>query len=53
MEVSALKSLIRLTDYDVKDIYDIFALTDEIRGGKYQSLLKNIRVLRLQKGYFE
>jgi len=28
MEVSVLKSLIRLTDYDVNDIFDIFALTD-------------------------
>lgn len=29
-----MKSLIRLTDYNVNDIYDIFKLTDEIRKGK-------------------
>lgn len=45
MEVSILKSLIRLTDYDAGDIYNIFALTDEIREGKYQSLLKRKSVL--------
>lgn len=31
-----MKSLIRLTDYNVNDIYDIFKLTDEIRKGKHQ-----------------
>ncbi|WP_027088731.1 ornithine carbamoyltransferase [Thomasclavelia saccharogumia] len=40
-----MKSLIRLTDYDAGDIYNIFALTDEIREGKYQSLLKRKSVL--------
>lgn len=35
-----MKSLIRLTDYDVNDVYDIFKLTDEVRKGKHQSLLK-------------
>ncbi|UWO25824.1 ornithine carbamoyltransferase [Marvinbryantia formatexigens] len=45
MEVSVLKSLIRLTDYNVNDIYDIFALTDEVRKGKYRGLLKGKSVI--------
>lgn len=40
-----MKSLIRLTDYDAKDIYEIFALTDEIREGKYQDLFKRKSVI--------
>ena len=34
-----MKSFIRLTDYDVNDIYDIFKLTDEVRKGRYQGSL--------------
>ncbi len=40
-----MKSFIRLTDYDVNDIYDIFTLTDEVRKGKYQSSLKGKSVV--------
>ena len=45
MEDSVLKSFIRLTDYSVNDIYDIFALTDEVRKGKYQGILKGKSVI--------
>lgn len=40
-----MKSFIRLTDYDVNDIYDIFELTDEVIEGKYQSPLKGKSVV--------
>ena len=40
-----MKSLIRLTDYNVSDIYDIFKLTDEIKKGKYQDFLKGKSVI--------
>jgi len=40
-----MKSLIRLTDYNVNDIYDIFKLTDEIRKGKHQDFLKGKSVI--------
>ena len=40
-----MKSFIRLTDYDVNDIYDIFTLTDEVMEGKYQSPLKGKSVV--------
>lgn len=40
-----MKSLIRLTDYNVNDIYDIFKLTDEIRKGKHQDFLKGKSVV--------
>lgn len=40
-----MKSFIRLTDYSVNDIYDIFALTDEVRKGKYQGILKGKSVI--------
>lgn len=40
-----MKNFIRLTDYDVNDIYDIFALTDEVMEGKYQSPLKGKSVV--------
>lgn len=35
-----MQKLIRLTDYQAKDIYDIFKITDEIRQGKYRDILK-------------
>ena len=35
-----MKDMIRLTDYKADDLYDIFKLTDEVRQGKYQDLLK-------------
>lgn len=40
-----MKNLIRLTDYDVKDIFGIFKLTDEVRKGKYQDILKGKSVI--------
>lgn len=40
-----MKSFIKLDDYDVNDIYDIFKLTDEVRKGKYRSLLKGKSVI--------
>ena len=35
-----MKNLIRLTDYEAKDIYDIFKITDEVRQGKYNDFLQ-------------
>ncbi|MGN0167052.1 MAG: ornithine carbamoyltransferase [Acetatifactor sp.] len=40
-----MKNLIRLTDLNVNDIYDIFKLTDDIRNGKYQDFLKGKSVI--------
>lgn len=40
-----MKNLIRLTDLDVNDIYDIFKLTDEIKKGKYRDFLKGKSVI--------
>lgn len=40
-----MKALIRLTDYNVNDIYDIFQLTDEVREGKYHDILKGKSVV--------
>ena len=40
-----MRNLIRLTDLDVGDIYDIFKLTDEIKKGKYQDFLKGKSVI--------
>lgn len=40
-----MKNLIRLTDLEVSDIYDIFKLTDEIKKGKYQDFLKGKSVI--------
>ena len=40
-----MKNLIRLTDLNVSDIYDIFKLTDDIRNGKYQDFLKGKSVI--------
>lgn len=40
-----MKSLIRLMDYDINDIYDIFKLTDEVRKGKYQDSLRGKSVI--------
>lgn len=34
-----MKSLIRLTDYTQKDIYDIFKIADEIHSDKYKDIL--------------
>lgn len=34
-----MKSLIRLTDYTQKDIYDIFKIADEIHSDKYKEIL--------------
>ena len=45
MEVRILKSLIRLTDYDKDDIFDMFTLADEIRAGKYQNILEGKSVI--------
>ena len=35
-----MKNLIRLTDYSVKDIYEIFCIADEINVGKHSKILK-------------
>lgn len=40
-----MKKLIRLTDYDANDIYNIFKLADEIRQNKYQNILKGKTVI--------
>lgn len=36
-----MKNLIRLTDYSIKDIYEIFHIADEINIGKYSDILKD------------
>lgn len=40
-----MKNLIRLTDYTVNDVYNIFTLADEIREGKHQCMLKDKSVI--------
>ena len=40
-----MKNFIRLTDYQSKDIYDIFKITDEVRQGKYKDILKGKSVV--------
>lgn len=35
-----MTNLIRLTDYSIKDIYEIFRIADEISTGKYYDILK-------------
>lgn len=40
-----MKSLIRLTDYNANDIYDIFKIADEVRQGKYNDILKGKSVI--------
>ena len=35
-----MKDMLRLTDYCADDIYEIFRLTDEVRGGAYRDFLK-------------
>lgn len=40
-----MKNLIRLTDLDVNDIYDIFKLTDEVRKGTYRDFLKEKSII--------
>lgn len=40
-----MKNLIRLTDYTSNDIYEIFAIADEIKEGKYTDILKGKSVI--------
>lgn len=40
-----MKNLIRLTEYSKSDIYNIFALADEIKVGKYKNALKGKSVV--------
>ena len=40
-----MKNLIRLTDYQANDIYDIFKITDEVQQGKYKDILKGKSVV--------
>lgn len=40
-----MKNLIRLTDYQVHDIYDIFKIADEVQQGKYNDILKGKSVV--------
>lgn len=40
-----MKNLVRLTDYSVNDIYDVFNITDEIHNGKYKDFLKGKSVV--------
>lgn len=40
-----MKSFIRLTDYAQSDIYHLFSLTDEVKRGAYQNLLKGKTVI--------
>lgn len=40
-----MKNLIRLTDYNENDIYDIFKLADEVAKGKYKDFLKGKSVI--------
>lgn len=40
-----MKNLIRLTDYSVNDIYDIFHIADDLTLGKYTDILKGKSVI--------
>ena len=40
-----MKNLVRLTDYSVSDIYDVFNIADEIQKGKYKDFLKGKSVV--------
>lgn len=40
-----MKKLIRLTDYNANDIYDIFKIADEVKQGKYDTILKGKSVV--------
>ena len=40
-----MKNLIRLTDYNSNDIYDIFKIADEIQQGKYRDALKGRSII--------
>lgn len=40
-----MKNLIRLTDYQKDDIYDIFKIADEVHQGKYNDILKRKSVV--------
>lgn len=40
-----MKKLIRLTDYQKEDIYDIFQIADEVQQGKYKDILKGKSVV--------
>ena len=40
-----MRNLIRLTDYKLNDIYDIFSIADEVQQGKYNEILKGKTVV--------
>ena len=40
-----MKNLIRLTDYNSNDIYDIFKIADEVQQGKYRDALKGRSII--------
>lgn len=40
-----MKNLIRLTDYQAKDVYDIFHIADDVQQGKYKDILKGKSVV--------
>lgn len=40
-----MKSLIRLTDYDAQEVYDIFSIADDIRNQKHRDALKGKSVV--------
>ena len=40
-----MKSLLRLTDLAVDEIYEIFHMTDEIKAGKYANALSGKTIL--------
>lgn len=40
-----MKSLVRLTELKLSDIYDIFRISDEIHSGKYNDILKGKSVI--------
>ena len=40
-----MRSLIRLTDYKVNEIYDIFKIADEVQEGNYDDILKRKSVI--------
>lgn len=40
-----MKRLIRLTNYQKNDIYDIFKIADEVQQGKYNDIFKGKSVV--------
>lgn len=40
-----MKNFVRLTDYTISDIYDIFDIADEVSQGKYKDILKGKTVV--------